>query len=136
MNVGIIGFGSMGKMLAEKFSAICDYDDGFLKKVYVSNRSKEKLINAGTVPTVCNDNCELAVVSDIIFVCTRPADIKTVFEEISPVLKSEALLVSLNGSITFEMLEKITSRKMAKVIPSVTAEINRSQTLVCYRRTS
>ena len=134
MNVGIIGFGSMGKMLAEKFSTICDYDGGVLEKVYVSNRSKEKLGNVGIVPTVCNDNCELAAVSDIIFVCTRPADIKTVFEEISPVLKSDALLVSLNGSITFEMLEKITSRKMAKVIPSVTAEINRSQTLVCYNQ--
>jgi pyrroline-5-carboxylate reductase len=32
----------------------------------------------------------------------------------------------------FDMLEKIAVRKIAKVIPSVTAEINRSQTLVCW----
>ena len=38
----------------------------------------------------------------------------------------------INGNIMFGMLEKIAVRKIAKVIPSVTAEINRSQTLVCW----
>ena len=41
MNVGIIGYGSMGKMLADKFAASGILD---LEYVFVTNRSKEKLL--------------------------------------------------------------------------------------------
>ena len=47
-------------------------------------------------------------------------------------MKESSLLVSLNGSITFEQLGKIVRHRTAKAIPGVTAEINRSQTLVCF----
>ena len=60
-------------------------------------------------------------------------------EEIRPALKDDALVVSLNGSIPFSLIEKSLAppgdpipRKLAKVIPSVTAEVDRSQTLICY----
>ena len=46
--------------------------------------------------------------------------------------REDTLIISLNGSILFEALEKVKLLKLAKVIPSVTAEINRSQTLVTY----
>ena len=129
MNIGIIGYGSMGKMLARKFAS-----SGFseIEGVLVSNRSKEKLQSVEKEISVCKSNSELAEKSDVIFVCVRPCDIKNILIEIRGSLKSDALLVSLNGSVTFEMLEKVISHKTAKVIPSVTAEINRSQTLVCY----
>ena len=57
MNVGIIGYGSMGKMLADKFAAsgILDVED-----VFVTNRSKEKLESAPIGVTVCENNRELA----------------------------------------------------------------------------
>ena len=63
---------------------------------------------------------------------SRPTDLLSVLREISGVVREDTLIVSLNGSITFEALEKVSNRKYAKVIPSVTAEINRSQTLVTY----
>ena len=44
---------------------------------------------------------------------------------------SDACL-SLNGSITFDMIRRVMEHKTAKVIPSVTAEIDQSQTIVCY----
>ena len=34
--------------------------------------------------------------------------------------------------VTFDSMNKIIEHKMAKIIPSVTAEINKSQTLICY----
>ena len=129
MKVGIIGYGSMGKMLADKFAASGDPE---VEQVFVANRSKEKLNTAPEGVTICTDNRELAEKSDIVFVCVRPVDMGDTMREIAPVLKEDALLVSLNGSITFEMIRRITDRKTAKVIPSLTAEIDRSQTLVCY----
>ncbi|MBO7450527.1 MAG: NAD(P)-binding domain-containing protein [Clostridiales bacterium] len=129
MKVGIIGYGSMGRMLALKFleSGKVSKDD-----LFVTTRTKEKLNELKDRAVICSSNPDAAGNSDLLFICLRPGDIKAVLEEIKPVLKEETLVISLNGSVTFELLERIIDHKIAKVIPSVTAEINRSQTLVCY----
>lgn len=129
MNIGIIGYGSMGKMLADQFA---ESEISKEYQLFVSTRTKHKLDHISGVIQPFENNRDLAARSDIVFLCLRPSVIREVLEEISPCLKENVLLVSLNGSITFEMLEKRTSHKLAKVIPSVTAEIKRSQTLVCY----
>ena len=128
MKVGIIGYGSMGKMLLWKFS-----EKGLLTKedLYVNNRTIEKCGEAANIAQIVSAK-ELAAACDIAFVCVRPADIKTVLEEIKDSVKENALIVSLNGSVSFESLGAIIDRPTAKVIPSLTAEIGRSQTLVCF----
>lgn len=127
MKVGIIGYGSMGKMLLWKFSGA-----GIGKNdLYAANRTSEKLDEAKEIALI-SSNKETAGNCDIVFVCVRPVDLKDVIAEIGPELKNDSLLVTLNGSITFDMIEKIADRKTAKVIPSLTAEIGRSQTIVCY----
>lgn len=128
MKIGIIGYGSMGRMLLRKFARLDALPYGSL---LVSNRTPEKLEEAKDIAVICS-NVTLASESDIIFVCVRPADMKSVLKEISTSVKDDVLLVTLNGSITFEMISKIINCRTAKVIPSVTAEIDRSQTLVCY----
>lgn len=128
MKIGIIGYGSMGKMLLWKFSG----NAGIAKDdLLVANRTSEKLSEAKCIATIC-DNTTLAGTADIVFVCVRPSDMKTVLSEISSSLKDDALLVTLNGSITFDMIAKLVNCRTAKVIPSLTAEIDRSQTIVCY----
>ena len=127
MKVGIIGYGSMGKMLLWKFSE-SGIGDGDL---FVSNRTAAKLDEANEIATVL-DNKAVAGISDIVFVCVRPADLKSVLEEIRDFINPEALLVSLNGSVSFDSIHKVIENKAAKVIPSLTAEIGRSQTLVCF----
>ncbi len=129
--IGIIGYGSMGKMLLTKFSESGKVENDGL---FISNRTISKIEEAPGRYTVCSSNAELARASDIIFICTRPRDILSVLQEISDVVGEGALVISLNGSITFDSLEKVKVLKYAKVIPSVTAEINRSQTLVTYNR--
>lgn len=126
MKIGIIGYGSMGKMLLWKFSKSIPADS-----LLIANRTPEKLKEAKDIAVIC-DNVTLASEADIVFVCVRPVDMKNVLSEIAQSLKDDALLVTLNGSITFDMISKIIDRKTAKVIPSLTAEIDRSQTIVCY----
>ncbi len=129
MRVGIIGYGSMGKMLVEKLLTAkgVSGDD-----IYVANRTQEKIAHLDGVCHVCKSNREVAENSDITFMCVCPLDIKSVLTEIKDVLREESLLVSLNGSVLFEQLQSVCQNKIAKVIPSVTAEVNKSQTLVCY----
>lgn len=128
MKVGMIGYGSMGKMLLWQFSrsGLVAYGD-----LYVANRTVEKLEEARDIAVVCS-NPELAAACDIVFVCVRPSDMKTVLSEVGPALKPDALLVTLNGSIPFDLIREVTDCRTAKVIPSLTAEIERSQTIVCY----
>lgn len=129
MNIGIIGYGSMGKMILEKLaeSGMIDH-----RELFISNRRIEKINHLTELYNVCRDNSELAEKTDIIFICVRPSDIKSVLEEIKSNVKEDTLIVSLNGSITFELIEKVINHKIAKAIPSVTAEVNQSQTLVCF----
>lgn len=127
ISIGIIGYGSMGKMLFEKFS--CLSSDSALD-VFVTNRNIEKLAGISE-KFICRDNLNLAEKSDVIFICVRPGDIKAVLEDIKPAVNSDKIVVSLNGSVSFNSIEKVLCCKLVKVIPSVTAEINKSQTLIC-----
>ena len=129
MKVGIIGYGSMGKMFLEKLS---ETQTVFKEDLYIANRTYSKIEHLKNEYNVCQSSTELAAEADVIFICAGPGDIKNILEDIRMQVKKEALLVSLNGSVTFEMLEKVLPHKYAKAIPSLTAEINRSQTLVCY----
>ncbi len=129
MNVGIVGYGSMGKMLFEKFSR---NTNSLNIELFVSNRTPEKIAHLMDKCHICENNKTLASLTDIIFICVRPIDIKNVLTEIKENLRKDTILISLNGSIQFRQLEKICKNKIAKVIPSITAEINQSQTLVCF----
>ena len=129
MNIGIIGYGSMGRMLHEKF---LECKKSLNAELYVSNRSLEKIVHLMDNSIICTNNRALAEVSDVVFLCVRPVDMKDILLEIKDYIKEDAMLVSLNGSILFEQMEQICATKIAKVIPSVTAEVNQSQTLVCY----
>ena len=128
MRVGIIGYGSMGKMLLWKFSEAAKIAK---QDLFVSNRTESKLEDAKDIAQVVS-NKDLAASSDIVFVCVRPSDLKTVLEEIRDSINPDAMLVSLNGSVSFESIRKVIDIRTAKVIPSLTAEIGRSQTLVCF----
>ena len=133
MKIGIIGYGSMGKMLAENFLAagIADKDS-----LYLANRTFARLQEMEGRAKICQSNAEVAASVDFLFLCVRPTDIKIILEEIADSVRADALVISLNGSVSFAQLEKIFCRncehKIAKMIPSVTAEINKSQSLVCY----
>ena len=126
MNIGIIGYGSMGSMLVEKLSRNKD------NRLYVYNRTIEKLKSLPPEIYICSSNSDLASKVDVVIMCVRPFDIKLVLSEIAASVRADTLIVSLNGSVSFASMEKIINHKMAKVIPSLTAEIGKSQTLVCF----
>lgn len=52
MKVGVIGYGSMGKMLLEEFSN-SDLIDG---KLYVANRNYEKITHLAELYNLCKNN--------------------------------------------------------------------------------
>jgi pyrroline-5-carboxylate reductase len=133
MNIGIIGYGSMGKMLFEKFietNAVKQPD------LFVSNRTYEKIMELNKYypkVNVCKDNISVGNNVDILFICVKPLEIKPVLLEINNSIKENCHIVSLNGNVLFEQMERIcTNKKITKIMPSVTAEVNKSVTLICH----
>lgn len=105
-------------------------------KITISNRTFDKLIpvkDKYSNVNITHNNSEVAKNSDVLFLCVKPLDIKSVLLEIYNNISPTTHLVSLNGSVLFEQLEKVANKcKISKAIPSVTAEVNLSQTLVCH----
>ena len=96
MKVGITGYGSMGRMLLEKLSLNSDLIDG---KLYVANRSHEKISDLAAKYHLCHNNQEITTLVDVLFICVRPVDMKNVLEEIKNSLRKAQIIVSLNGSM-------------------------------------
>ena len=133
MNIGIIGYGSMGKMLLEKL-----IETKTIKQhnLFVSNRTYEKIMDLNNIYpqiNICPNNIYNAKNADTLFICVKPLEIKTVLNEINNDIKENCHIVSTNGILLFHQLEQIcVGRKITKIIPSVTAEVNQSITLICH----
>ena len=133
MKIGIIGYGSMGKMILEKF---IETNTVLQSNVYVSNRTLKKIMNLDKIYpkiNICKNNVDAVKYADIVFICVKPLEIKTVLIEINNIMKDNCHIVSLNGSVLLEQLEQICPRKkISKIIPSIMAEVNQSVTLICH----
>lgn len=135
MKVGIIGFGSMGSMIARKL-----LEHNVIKQadLVCANRTLSKMNDFKKLYPDCTvtDDNKLAAAADVVFVCIRPAELKEVLCGIAPVVSSSTLVVSLNGSVMFSQLEAVLAEKtkIAKVIPSVNAEVDYSVSSVCYNQ--
>ncbi|ASA23657.1 late competence protein ComER [Paenibacillus donghaensis] len=130
MKVGFIGTGSMGSLLIDAFLssgalAPCD--------VLASNRSPGKLLQlAERHPglSICGSNKETAAGSDIVFLCVKPMEFKTLTDEIAASLRREQIVVSITSPVQLRHLEAVLPSKIAKVIPSITHRV-KSGTSLC-----
>ncbi|GHV37567.1 pyrroline-5-carboxylate reductase 3 [Spirochaetia bacterium] len=132
-NIGIIGYGSMGKMLLDKFIESKTIQES---SIFISNRTFEKIIDLNKTYSklnICKNNIDVVKNAKILFICVKPLEIKNVLTEIVEYLGANIHIISLNGSVLFNQIEKICkNKKISKIIPSITAEVNQSVTLVCH----
>jgi pyrroline-5-carboxylate reductase len=133
MQIGIIGYGSMGKMFLEKFVETNTVEQSDL---FISNRTYEKIMDLNKLYPKINifeDNISVARNVDILFICVKPLETKTVLSEISTVLKENCNIVSLCGNILLKQFKQICiNRKITRIYPSITGEVNKAVTLICY----
>ncbi|WP_308638812.1 late competence protein ComER [Paenibacillus silvisoli] len=120
MNVGFIGIGSMGSLLIDTFIG-----SGALKpsQITASNRTFSKALcladrhpGLQAVPS----NRDAVVNQDLIFLCIKPMEFKTVIDQIRDVVQPQQLVISITSPVMIEQLEESLPCKIAKVIPSIT----------------
>lgn len=120
MKVGFIGTGSMGSLLIDAFLS-----SGALEPcdVLASNRSRSRLLELEKRHpgiTLCSNNKDTATGSDIVFLCVKPLEFKTLTDEIGSCLHSEQIVVSITSPVQLHHLESALPSKIAKIIPSIT----------------
>ncbi len=124
MNTGFIGIGSMGGMLLRallRSGAISP------ATTYAANRSPVQI--AGVQVTTSAD---LAARCQMVFLCVHASDIAAVLSEIEPNLTAGQLLVTTSAAIRLQSLEERVPCRVAKLIPSITQEIDAGITLLMY----
>lgn len=132
MNVGFIGTGSMGCILIESFLRTNALRPNQLIAANRTFSKAEKLAAAHPGLRAVRTNQEAAALSDILFVCVKPKDFKTVIDDIRPYAAPSQVLVSITSPVLIRHLEEHLPCKIAKVIPSITNFVNSGATLAIY----
>ncbi|MEW9105123.1 late competence protein ComER [Paenibacillus sp.] len=132
MKVGFIGTGSMGSMIIEAL-----IQSGALEssQLIASNRSKHKIQQlAAQYPgfQLASSNVETVQESDIVFICVKPLEFKTVLDEIAPFVRPELIAVSITSPVLISHLEQQLTCKIAKIIPSITNYVWSGASLCMY----
>jgi len=132
MNIGIIGYGSMGSMLAKGLLVKNVINAG---NIFISTRTIERLNDIQKKYPGLNisaDNKYAAQNSDIAIVCVKPADTIQVIREIKESLRGDVHIVSIAGCIDICDIEKVVDAKITRLMPSITSEVYCGVSLTCH----
>ncbi|MFD1736639.1 late competence protein ComER [Bacillus salitolerans] len=120
MNVGIIGTGNMGTILAESF---IESHAVTPSNLFIINRTKQKAMKikdrypgihvSSTVEEIIDN-------SDLIFICIKPLEIYPLLEKIAPRLIKDQCIVSITSPVSVDQLESVVNCNVARAIPSIT----------------
>lgn len=132
MKVGFIGTGSMGSLLIDAF-----INSGALEpdQVLASNRSPgrlQQLEERYPGITLCGSNSEAATGSDILFICVKPLEFKTLIDEVGTILRENQIVVSITSPVQLYHLEDALPSKIAKIIPSITNRVKSGSSLCIF----
>ncbi|MCY0874808.1 MAG: NAD(P)-binding domain-containing protein [Firmicutes bacterium] len=129
MELGIIGTGNIGSMLARAWLA-----SGQVERIHLCNRSADKVealaSTCGEGAVVHRSPEELVRAVSWVIVCVKVEDARTLLPTIAPLFPDNGLLVSTNSALSLCELESIVPCYVAKLIPSVTQEVGAGALLV------
>lgn len=130
--VGIIGFGSMGRMLVNGF-----INSGKLSPadIVISTRTRSKLDSLHPDWRdlyIAQDNPDAIKRAKTIFLCVKPYDVKAVLDEIKDTIGYDTHIISTAGSVQIESIENTVCGQVSKLTPTVTSEVNEGISLLCH----
>ncbi|NEW05146.1 late competence protein ComER [Paenibacillus sp. SYP-B3998] len=132
MKVGFIGTGSMGSILIEAFIHSGAFNP---EQIIAGNRTINKVERlAETYPglKVARSNREVVTESDLVFLCVKPSEFKTVIDEIKKDVLSSQMFVSITSPVLLRHLEGLLPAKISKIIPSITNYVLSGATLCIH----
>ena len=119
MNISIIGFGHMAKAMTKRLL----HDKA--NKICVAAPSLPVGVNADGVQ-MHSDNLAIIVNADIIILAVKPAQMKSVLDEIRPDLPSNCLIISVASGLTLDWFD--LNRPIVRAMPNIAAGLAQSAT--------
>ncbi len=132
MNIGVIGVGNMGRILTE---ALLDEEAISPSAVTIVNRTKKKALELKNIYeeiTVANNAKEVAILSNLIFICVKPMDVSDVIHDILPYLSDDKCIVSITSPVSVKQLESVVNCSVARAIPSITNRAKAGVSLITF----
>jgi pyrroline-5-carboxylate reductase len=130
--VGLIGYGNMGRVLAEGWLATATLAAANLA---VSTRTPATLASlAHQWPDVAIGTDNVAAARDVrvVVLGVGPADVLPVLAAVAPHLSGDAHVVSIAASVTLDALAGVYDGPVSRVMPSLAAEVRAGVSLVCH----
>ena len=127
---GFIGTGHLGTMLVKKF---VETEAIEAEEILASNRTPEKverLAEATGIRSVSNR--VVAELSDVIFICVRPLEVRDVLSELTYLLNSQKLVISVAADVSLENMRTLCHARLARAFPSMASEKLQGVTLLAF----
>lgn len=127
---GFIGTGHLGSMLIRKF-----VETGTIKpeNILASNRTAEKVERLADALGIRQaSNRTVAELSDVVFICVRPLEVRGVLSELASLLNSQKLVVSVAGDVSLEKLQALCPARLARAFPSMACQKLQGVTLLVF----
>lgn len=131
-NIGIIGFGSMGSMLANGLLSSNAVQQGQLFAYSRSMNKVEAFRETHRAIRTCESCSDVVRKSDCIFICAPPNQVKPILLEIKDAMTEDKHLVSIAAYVSIANMESILHGQISKVIPSFVSSVNEGVFLACH----
>ncbi len=118
MTIGFIGFGNMGKVLSESLRKFSDTQT----EIIISDKDYSKIEEAKKAGFKTDNNKEVFLKSDIVFLCIKPKDLISSLEEIKQMIK-EADEKSKNIIKKKTIVSILAGIRISKIIDALGIEI-------------
>lgn len=118
MTIGFIGFGNMGKVLSESLRKFSDTQT----EIIISDKDYSKIEEAKKAGFKTDNNKEVFLKSDIVFLCIKPKDLTSSLEEIKQMIK-EADEKSKNIIKKKTIVSILAGIRISKIIDALGIEI-------------
>lgn len=120
--IGIIGYGNMGRAIAERIKL--EY------QILIFDKDRNKIKNLSGIE-VAQDAIDLINKADILILSIKPQDFDSLLKEIKNYVKSK-LIISIAAGITTAYLEKrLGDVRVVRTMPNMGARIGKSVTCLC-----
>lgn len=117
MKIGIIGYGNMGKAIAERLASE--------HEVIVFDKDKHKISGLKGIKAVAS-NADLVKLSEAIIIAVKPQDIDWMLRDLKHKAEGK-LIISIAAGISTAHLEKILGKvRVIRVMPNIAAIIGES----------
>ncbi len=128
----IIGFGSMGGMLARRFLESGALEPGSLTIATRSPDRARPFLEEWPGVALAPSPAEAVRGAGVAFLCVKPLDARSVLASAGPSLGKSAHLVSIVGSLGIRDIEALTAAAVSVAMPSVCAEAGAGATIVSH----